>query len=130
MSKFNEYKNRVENKLNLKIKRFRSDRGGEYVSSDFREFCIENGIISETTAPYSPQSNGITKRKNRTLTKILNSMSLIAGIPTSFWGEAVLTANQILNRVPHAKLEKIPYKLWHDHQPRLDIIKIWNVLHM
>ena len=98
--------------MNLKIKRFRSDRGGECISSEFKEFCIANGIISETTTPYSLQSNGISEREDRTLTEMLNSMLLTAGISASFWGEAVLTANQILNRVAHAKYEKILYELW------------------
>ena len=40
----------------------RSDRGGEYESS-FTEICLENEIIHQTTAPYTPQSNGIAERK-------------------------------------------------------------------
>jgi len=71
---FKTYKAEVENQLERKIKRLRSDRGGEYFSSEFSEFCIEHGIIHERTPPYSPQSNGITKRKNHTLTKLVNVM--------------------------------------------------------
>ena len=46
-------------------KRLRSDRGGEYFLKIFDEFCEEHGIIHERTPPYSPESNGIAKRKNR-----------------------------------------------------------------
>jgi hypothetical protein len=60
---FKHYKNEVENQLSIKIKAIRSDRGGEY-ESPFEEFCSEHGIIHQTTAPYSPQSNGIAERKN------------------------------------------------------------------
>src|SRR5262249_29873482 len=59
------YKAEVENQLNKRIKRVRSDRGGEYVL--FNDFCEKEGIIHEVTPPYSPQSNGIAKRKNMTL---------------------------------------------------------------
>jgi transposase InsO family protein len=52
------YKTEVENQLDKKIKRLRSDRGGEYLSNLFYEYYKECGIIHETTAPYSPQSNG------------------------------------------------------------------------
>lgn len=41
--KFKSYKAEVENSLNLKIKTLRSDRGGEYINSDFI-FCKEHGI--------------------------------------------------------------------------------------
>ena len=57
---FNQYKNEVENQLNLKIKMIQSDRGGEY-ESPFAEICLEYGIIHQTTAPYTPQSNGLAK---------------------------------------------------------------------
>ena len=44
----------VENQLEKKIKRVRSDRGGEYFSSEFDSFCAEHGIIHERTPPHSP----------------------------------------------------------------------------
>ena len=66
IEKFVLYKNKVENKLNKKIKVLRNDRDGECESS-FVEFCAQHEIIHETTTPYSPQSNGVAKRKNHTL---------------------------------------------------------------
>jgi transposase InsO family protein len=64
---FKIYKAEVENQLERKIKRLFSDRGGEYFSNDFSEFCVKHSIINERTSPYSPQSNGIAERKNHTL---------------------------------------------------------------
>jgi hypothetical protein len=60
---FKIYKAEVENQLERKIKRVRSDRGGEYFSNEFNLFCAEHGIIHERTPPNSPQSNGIAERK-------------------------------------------------------------------
>ena len=48
-----QYKNEDENQLNKKIKILRSDRYGEY-ESPFGEFCLQHGIVHQTTAPYSP----------------------------------------------------------------------------
>nr|ABB47727.2 retrotransposon protein, putative, Ty1-copia subclass [Oryza sativa Japonica Group] len=78
---FNIYKAEVENQLDRKIKRLRSDRGGEFFSNEFDLFYEEHGIIHERTPPYSPESNGIAERKNRTLTDLVNAMLDTAGLP-------------------------------------------------
>jgi hypothetical protein len=83
---FKIYKAEVENQLERKIKRLRSDRGGEYFPKIFDEFCEEHGIIHERTPPYSPQSNGVAERKNRTLTDLVNSMLATAGLSKAWWG--------------------------------------------
>ena len=56
-------KTEVENQCYVKIKRLRSDREGEY---HFPKYCENVGIIHETSAPYTPQQNGVAERKNRT----------------------------------------------------------------
>ena len=83
---FKIYKAEVENQLERKIKRLRSDRGGEYFPKVFDDFCAEHGIIHERTPPYSPESNGVAERKNRTLTDLVNSMLDTAGLSKTWWG--------------------------------------------
>jgi transposase InsO family protein len=80
------YKAEVENQLEKKIKRFISDRCGEYFSNEFDLFCVEHGVIHERTPLYSPQSNGVVKKKNRTLTDLVNSMLDTAGLSKAWWG--------------------------------------------
>ena len=79
IEKFFLYKHEVENKLNKKMKVLRSDRGGEY-GLPFVDVCTQHGIIHETTAPYSPQSNGVAERKNRTLKEMMNAMLISSGL--------------------------------------------------
>ena len=81
---FKHYKLEVENQLGKKIK-IMSDRGGEY-DAPFDEFCSQNGIIHQITAPYFPQSNGVTERKNRTLKEMMNIMLISSGLPQNLWG--------------------------------------------
>jgi len=125
---FLKYKAEVENQLDRKIKRIRSDRGGEYGTNFLREFCEKNGIVHETSAPYTPQQNGISERKNRTLKEMMNAMLLSSGMSNQMWGEVVLSACYTLNRVPHKRLDKTPYELWKGFAPNLNFLKVWGCL--
>jgi transposase InsO family protein len=86
---FKTYKAKVKNQLEKEIKHFRSDLDSEYFSNEFDLFCVEHGIIHERTPPYSPQSNGVAKRKNRTLTDLVNSMLNTAGLSKVWWGSFI-----------------------------------------
>ncbi|GJU23468.1 retrovirus-related pol polyprotein from transposon TNT 1-94 [Tanacetum coccineum] len=105
------YKTEVENQLGQKIKVVRSDRGGEYVSP-FAELCVKHGIRHEFTTPYSPQQNGIAERKNRTFKEMVNAMLISSGLSQDMWGEAILMATYLLNKIPHKEKEETPYELW------------------
>ena len=45
----------------------RDDKGGEYMSREFKAFCIDHGIQRQHSARNCPQQNGIAERANRTL---------------------------------------------------------------
>ena len=127
VEKFALYKTEVENQLNKKIKILRSDRGGEY-EAPFAQICAENGIIHQTTAPYSPEQNGVAERKNRTLKEMMNAMLISSGLPQNMWGEALLSANYVLNKLPHKKRDKPPYELWKGHRPSYKFLRVWGCL--
>ncbi|KAH9750809.1 Integrase catalytic domain-containing protein [Citrus sinensis] len=65
--KFKEYRNEVEKQTGKVIKTLRSDRGGEYLSGEFQSYLKENGIVSQWTPPGTPELNGVSERRNRTL---------------------------------------------------------------
>ena len=125
--KFFMYKNKVKNQLNRRIKRIRSDRSGEYIEP-FSAFCTKHGIIHETTPPYSPQSHGMAERKNRTIKEMMNAMLISSGLPQSMWGEAVLSANYLLNKVLRKIETKTPYELWFRRKPSYKNLKVWGCL--
>ncbi|GJZ80052.1 retrovirus-related pol polyprotein from transposon TNT 1-94 [Tanacetum coccineum] len=74
LDKFRIYKTEVELPQNDLIKTLRTDRGGEYYDPVFFQSI---GIIHETTAPYTPQQNGVAERKNRALKEMVNSMAVV-----------------------------------------------------
>ena len=112
LNMFKIYKAEVENQLEKKIKIIRSDRGGEYESAAFSNFCTQHGIFHQTTTPYTPQQIGVAKRKNRILKDMINSILNSLRLPHNLWGEALLTANFIINRIPFKNSNKSHYELW------------------
>ena len=84
--------------------------------------------MHQTTTPYTPQQNGIAERKNRTLKDMVNSMLNSSGLPHYMWREALLTANTILNRIPHKKTSESPYELWKGKIASYKKLKVWGCL--
>ncbi|GJW01682.1 retrovirus-related pol polyprotein from transposon TNT 1-94 [Tanacetum coccineum] len=125
IDKFVLYKTEVENQLGKKIKVVRSDRGGEYVAP-FAELCAKHGIRHEFTAPYSPQQNGIAERKNRTLKEMVTAMLISSGMSQDMWGEAILTATYLLNKIPRKEKEETPYELWMGRKPSYQYLRVWG----
>ena len=97
--KFKEFKAEVEKQLGKSIKTLRSDRGGEYLSQEFQSYLRDNGILSQWTPPYTPQHNGVSERRNRTLLDMVHSMMSDSELPKSFWGYALETVVYMLNKV-------------------------------
>nr|GEY37166.1 hypothetical protein [Tanacetum cinerariifolium] len=97
----------TENQLSLKVKIIRSDNGTEFKNQDLNQFYGMKGIKMEFSVARTPQQNGITEKKNRTLIKAARTMLADSLLPILFWAEAVNTACYVQNRVlvtkPHNK---------------------------
>ncbi|GJX05744.1 retrotransposon protein, putative, ty1-copia subclass [Tanacetum coccineum] len=109
---FKVFKSEVKLQLGKKIKALRSDRGGEYLSQEFKDYLSKNGIVQHLTSPYTPQQNGVSERRNRTLLDMVRSMFNLTTLPLSFWDYALESAVRILNMVPTKKVDKTPYETW------------------
>jgi len=82
--KFKSFKALVENKSYYKIKCLRSDRGGEFTSNEFFDFCEEHGIRREFSTARTPQQNGVVERMNRTIQQMACAMLDESGTPATF----------------------------------------------
>lgn len=67
MQRFKEFKDLVENQTRERIRVLQSRSEGEYISKEFNEFCAQEGVKRQMTVPYTPQQNGATERKNKTI---------------------------------------------------------------
>lgn len=57
------------------------------MSYDLRIFLESNGIVYQTTCPYTPKQNGIDERKNRYLLNVVGTSLLETNTPLSYWLE-------------------------------------------
>jgi len=124
--KFKEFLNEVENQCGQKIKALRFDRGGEYLSHEFSDHLKSCGIVPQLTRPRTPQRNGVSERRNRTLLDMVRSMMSQSDLPLSFWCYALEIAAFTLNRVPSKSIDKTPYEIWTGKTPSLSFLKIWD----
>ena len=115
---FVSFYNEIENQFGKTIKIFRSDNAKEYFSHDLSSFLSSKGILHQSTCPHTPQQNGIAERKNRHLLETARSLMLNSNVPIHHWGDAVLTACFLINRMPSSSLEnQIPHSLVFPHDP-------------
>ena len=119
--KFKEFRAKVENQLGKRIKAIRSDRGGKYL---LRDYLTQNGIVSQLTAPGTPQQNGVAERRNRTLLEMVRSMMSYSTLPISFWGYALKTIMHIFNLVPSKYVPNTPKELWSGRKPSMKYLHI------
>nr|GEV33084.1 ribonuclease H-like domain-containing protein [Tanacetum cinerariifolium] len=102
----------IENQLNQKVKTIRCDNDTKVKNKDIIEFYASKGIKREYSNARTPQQNGVTERKNRTLIEAARTMLAYLFLPNTFWAKAVSTACYVLNRVLATKPQnKTPYEL-------------------
>ena len=89
---FKKFKALVAKQKGCNIKTIRSDRGGEYTSREFKEYYKNEGIQRQLTTGYTPQQNGVSERRNRTIVEMTRTMMNEKGLPKYFWAEAVHTS--------------------------------------
>jgi transposase InsO family protein len=88
---------RVKTQFGKSIKALHYDKGGEYISTKFKEFYKDHGVMQKFTQTNSPHQNIVTKRWNQTLIEQARNLAFGANIPACLWVETVSTANYLIN---------------------------------
>ena len=124
---FKIFKAIVDKQFGLCKKALRTGHGGEFLSNEFITFCEEQGIRRELIAPYTPEQNGVTERKNRTVVEMARSMLKARGVPNNFWCEAVATVVYILNVSPtKAVINMTPFEAWRVKKPFVSHLRVFG----
>ncbi|RVW26223.1 Retrovirus-related Pol polyprotein from transposon TNT 1-94 [Vitis vinifera] len=90
----------------------------DYSRSQFTSFMSHHGILHQSSCAHTPQQNGVAERKNRHLVETARTLLLHSHVPFRFWGDAVLTACYLINRMPSSVLhDQIPHSLLFPDQP-------------
>lgn len=93
-----------------------------------KSFMEDCGIDHQTTAPHTPEQNGVAERKNRTLVESARSMLFAkCYLSQQLWAEATLTATYLSNRQPSTRSgKKSAYELWFGRKPELNHLRIFG----
>ena len=87
-----------ERLYNKKVWQLIIDHGTEFKNFTLQDYCKDVGIFQNFSATRTPQQNGVAERRNRTLIEAGRTLVCEAGLPLSFWAEAVNTACYTQNR--------------------------------
>jgi hypothetical protein len=112
---------------NSKIKKLRSDRGGEYTGGDFTKFLQEQGTERRLTTHDTPEHNGVAESLNRRLLERVHAILHHSQLPKNLWGEAIMFAVWLKNCTStHAIGNTTPYEKLYGSKPDLGNVPEWG----
>ncbi|XP_074306349.1 uncharacterized protein LOC141641591 [Silene latifolia] len=123
------YRTANKNRCKCKIQTFRSDNGTKF----FQEHCFQifqrHGIVHQRSIVGRPQQNGHVERKHRHLIETARALRLHANLPIKFWGDSILTATYLINKMPTAILGwKSPFEVLLGKQPTYSELRVFGCL--
>ena len=127
----NDIEQKSQANFNSKTVHLYIHNGRKYLSNGMNEYCVNNGISYHLTIPRTPHQNGVAERIIRTITEKARTLLIDAKLSQEFWGEEVLTATLLINRIPSRALKgnKTPFELWHGKKPQLKYLNVLLLLY-
>jgi hypothetical protein len=96
----------------IKIRRFRTDNGGEYSSQEMATYLFQYCITHEFTVLRNHQQNSASERLGAVIWEKAEFFLKLAGLPAKCWPEMVKAANYTRMRSPQARVQTTPYEAW------------------
>ena len=101
----------------------------ELTAGKMGDHFLSKGITVQRTVPYAHQQNGKSERYIRTIEEGGQALLADAGLPMSFWLDAVLTRQYLVNRLPTSTLPDnlTPFEvLTMGKKPDLSHLRVWG----
>ncbi|KAL2933517.1 Retrovirus-related Pol polyprotein from transposon TNT 1-94 [Bienertia sinuspersici] len=119
----------VKTQFGKEIKCIRSDNGTEIVKEQCLDFFSKLGVIHQRSVAGVPQQNSRVERKHKHLLEVSRSLRFHAHLPKQFWGDCILSATDIVNKLPTKVLGwKTPYETLFNKPVSYDDLKIIGCL--
>ena len=117
----------MEKEIEKPIKYLRTYRGGEFNLVEFNDFCKQRGVKRQLITTYTPQQNGVTEHKNRTVMNLVRAMLTEKKVPKNFWTEAARWTIHILNQSPNLAVKDMtPEEAWSGEKLPLDYFRVFE----
>ncbi|GJZ92582.1 retrovirus-related pol polyprotein from transposon TNT 1-94 [Tanacetum coccineum] len=119
----------IETHFQAKPKFIRSDNGTKIVNSECSALFQLKGILHQRSMAYTPQQNDVVERKHMHLLDTTRSIRLYANLPIHFWGDCILAATYLINKMPMKKLQwKSPYEVLYKKPPTFNHVRVIGCL--
>lgn len=94
-----------------------------------QHFFREHGILHQQSCVQTHQQNGVVERKHRHLLDVARALRFQANLPLTFWGECVLTAAFLINKIPTPVLcGKTPHEVLLKTKPNFRALRVFGCL--
>ena len=124
-----QWRPRAELESGERVRKLRTDNGGEYLGHAWTDELTARGIAHELSQPYTPQHNSRAERPNRSLAEGILAMLAESGLPNSFWAEAGLAFTLVKNKSPHRALNgNVPDAVWTGRPVTVDFLRSFGCL--
>jgi hypothetical protein len=118
--------NLVANQFNTMVKILISDNGIKFQIPEFYQY---KGIVHQLSFVKTPQQNSVVERKHQYLLNVARALRFQANSPLFFWGECVLSAAHIINRIPTPTLSnKTPFECLFSVLPTFSHLRVFGCL--
>lgn len=104
------------------IRILKTDNGGEFVNRAYKQFCTEKGIFHDTSAPYTPETQGLVERVNSTFFNKLAKLfaDQFSRVPKCWWPVCLEGIARNYNLTIHSSTGLSPSSAKHNGEEQFD----------